>query len=79
MEGKLDFSLPEKKHKTSVTPIISVILLLVLIGLAVVNFLRPSYQSPLSENSASFLSEKEVKALAAKLASRNLYTRAAST
>lgn len=77
MEEKLDFSLPEKKQKTSLTPKISVILLLVLIGLALFNFLKPSYQSPLSENPASSLSEEQIKDLAAKLAGRNLYTRAA--
>ena len=77
MEEKLDFSLPEKRQKTSLTPKVSVILLLVLIGLTLINFLKPSYQSPLSENPASFLSEEKVKDLATKLASRNLYTRAA--
>jgi parvulin-like peptidyl-prolyl isomerase len=77
MEEKLDFSLPEKKQKTSLTPKISIILLLVLIGLTLFNFLKPSYQSPLSENPASSLSGEQIKDLAAKLAGRNLYTRAA--
>lgn len=77
MEEKLNFSLPEKKQKTSLTPKISVILLLVLIGLALVNLLKPSCQSPLSENPASFFSKEKVKDLASKLASRNLYARAA--
>ncbi len=77
MEEKLDFSLPEKKQKTALTPKISVILLLVLIGLTLVNFLKPAYQNPPSENPASSLSEEKVKDLASKLTSRNLYTRAA--
>jgi len=77
MEEKLNFSLPEKKQKTSLTPEISVILLLVLICLSLVNLLKPAYKGPLSENSASCLSEEKVRDLASKLASRNLYTRAA--
>jgi tetratricopeptide (TPR) repeat protein len=77
MEEKLDFSLPEKKTKTNLWPKISVVLLLVLIGLAVFSLLKPSIQSPLLENGATQLSEEKVKALAAKLSSRNLYTRAA--
>jgi len=77
MKEKLDFSLPGKKQKTSLTPKISVILLLILIGLALVNLLKPFYQNPLSENPALSLSEEKVKNLASKLASRNLYTRAA--
>lgn len=77
MEENLDFSLPEKKQKTALIPKISVILLLILIGLALVNLLKPSYQSPLSENPALPLSEEKTKDLASKLASRNLYTRAA--
>ena len=77
MEEKMDFSLPEKKQKTSLTPKISIVLLLVLIGLVLFNFLKPSYQSPLSENPASSLSKEQIKDLAAKLAGRNLYTRAA--
>ncbi len=77
MEEKLDFSLPEKKHKISFAPKTSVILLLVLIGLALINLIKPSYQSPPVENPASSLSEEKVRDLASKLASRNLYTRAA--
>jgi peptidyl-prolyl cis-trans isomerase C len=77
MEEKLDFSLPEKKSKTSLTPKLTVILLLALVVLAIVNLLKPSYESPLSEKSMSPLSQEKVKELASKLASRNLYTRAA--
>jgi len=77
MEEKLDFSLPEKKSKTSLTPKLTIILLLALVVLAIANLLKPAYKSPLSENSASPPSEEKVKNLASKLASRNLYTRAA--
>lgn len=77
MEEKLDFSLPEKKQKTSLAPKVSFLLLLVLIGLSLINLLKPSYKNQLSENSSSSLSEEKVKDLASKLASRNLYTRAA--
>ena len=77
MEEKLDFSLPEKKQKTSLTSKVSVILLLVLIGLALVNLLKPSYTGLLSENPVPTLSEEKIKDLASKLAGRNLYTRAA--
>jgi len=77
MEEKLDFSLPERQQKTPLAPKISVILLLVLIVLALVNLLKASHQSPLSKNSVSALSQAKVKGLASKLASRNLYKRAA--
>jgi len=78
MEDKLDFSLPEKKQKNSVTPKISVILLLVLIGLTTANLLmKPSYKALPTENISSSFSTEEVKDLAARLAGRNLYTRAA--
>ncbi|MBN2455609.1 MAG: peptidyl-prolyl cis-trans isomerase [Sedimentisphaerales bacterium] len=77
MEEKLDFSLPEKKQKNSLIPKISFLLLLVLIGLTLVNLLKPSYKRPLSKNSAPLLSEEKVKDLATKLASRNLHIRAA--
>ncbi len=78
MEDKLDFSLPEKKQRNSLIPKISVILLLVLIVLTLVNLLvKSSYKPLLSGNISSSLSAEQVKDLAAKLAGRNLYTRAA--
>lgn len=77
MEEKLDFSLPEKKQRTSLIPKISVILLLVLICLSLLNLLKPSYKNQLSKNSSSSLSEEKIRDLASRLASRNLYTRAA--
>jgi hypothetical protein len=78
MEDKLDFSLPEKKQKNSLAPKIIIILLLVLIGLAAANFLTKSPNKILPvENVSSSFSAEQVKELAAKLAGRNLYTRAA--
>lgn len=78
MEEKLDFSLPEKKQKTPPTSKIAIVLLLVLIGLTLANLLmKPSYQSPLSDKTGTSFSAAQVKELAAKLAERNLYTRAA--
>ncbi|OQX57092.1 MAG: hypothetical protein B5M52_08065 [Helicobacteraceae bacterium 4484_230] len=77
MEEKLDFSLPEKKQKYSLVPKLTVILLLVLVILTIANLLRPSYEKPPSVNSASSFSQDKIKELASKLASRNLYTRAA--
>lgn len=77
MEEKLDFSLPEKKRRISLLPRISVILLLVLICLSLLNLLKPFYKSQLPEKSSSSLSEEKIKELASKLASRNLYTKAA--
>jgi len=77
MEEKLDFSLPEKKQKYSLVPKLTVILLLVLMILTIINLLKPSYEKLPSVNSASSLPEEKVKYLASKLASRNLYTRAA--
>ena len=77
MEEKLDFSLPEKKQKYPLVPKLTVILLLVLMILTIINLLKPSYEKLPSVNSASSLPEEKVKYLASKLASRNLYTRAA--
>jgi len=78
MEEKLDFSLPDRKPKDSFLSKTVVILLLFLIVMGVVNFLtRSGNQGLPAENPASSLSPEHVKQLAAKLASRNLYTRAA--
>ncbi|MCI0499959.1 MAG: peptidyl-prolyl cis-trans isomerase [Planctomycetales bacterium] len=77
MEEKLDFSLPAKKSKTPFASIISVLLLVVLVGLAVINLFDPFCQNPPSENPALSLSQEKVKDLASKLADRSLYTRAA--
>jgi hypothetical protein len=78
MEEKLDFSLPGKKQKNSFTSGIVIVLLLILIGLGAANLLiRPSNQGPYSANAVSALSPEQVKQLAARLAGRNLYARAA--
>ncbi len=78
MEEKLDFSLPEKKRKSSFASGIVIVLLLILIGLGAANlFMRPSNQGPYSVNAVSALSPEQVKQLASRLAGRNLYTRAA--
>ena len=78
MEEKLDFSLPEKKRKSPFTSRIVIILLLILTGLAVANFfIKTSSQGPCSVNAVSSLSAEQTRQLAAKLAGRNLYVRAA--
>ena len=78
MEEKLDFSLPDKKQKTSLASKLVIILLLILIVLGAVNLLTgPGNHRLPAENAASSLSLEQVKQLATKLAGRNLYTRAA--
>ncbi len=78
MENKLDFSLPEKKAKTSFAAYFSIILLLILIGLTAANFFIKPSQKALSQTKAgTSLAPDQLKDLASKLASRNLYTRAA--
>jgi len=78
MEEKLDFSLPEKKRKNSFASKTVVILLLILIGLGTANlFMKSPTQGFSAENAISSLSPEQVTQLAAKLASRSLYARAA--
>ena len=78
MEEKLDFSLPEKKWKSPFTFRIVIILLLILIALTSANlFIKPSSQGPYPANAVSSLSAEQTRQLAAKLAGRNLYVRAA--
>jgi hypothetical protein len=80
MEEKLDFSLPEKKQKNTVASKLSIILLLILIALTLANLLIAlSGPGPTPEISARGLSREQTKQLAAKLAQRNLYHRAAKT
>ncbi len=79
MENKLDFSLPEKKAKTSFTAYVTIILILILIGLTSLNLLRkPSENNLLPGNAKTSLAPEQLKDLASRLASRNLYTRAAA-
>jgi parvulin-like peptidyl-prolyl isomerase len=78
MEEKLDFSLPEKKRKGSVTNIISILLLLLIVLLMLLNLRagRPSRVSA-PEKTGQELSPDQTKQLATKLAQRNLYHQAA--
>ena len=78
MEEKLDFSLPPKKQKSSPIAKITVLLLLILVGLALANlFIKPPSQGHPAKNADLSLSSEQVRHLAAKLAGRNLYNRAA--
>ena len=79
MAEKLNFSLPEKKQKSSITNSIIMILLLILIGLSAANMtLRPATDNQASDRTSYSLSAEQTKQLAGKLAQRNLYTRAAN-
>ena len=78
MEGKLDFSLPEKKQKRTFVNVLLILLLLILIGLAIVNLLlalRGEEKQPVVAD--SYLTAQQTKELAGKLAQRNLYVCAA--
>lgn len=78
MEEKLDFSLPEKKQKKSIASGVIIGLLLVLIVLASVNLISSlSGNGSTDKPRSSLLSAEQTKQLAAKLAHRNLYKRAA--
>jgi parvulin-like peptidyl-prolyl isomerase len=78
MAENLNFSLPEKKQKSSITNSITIILLLILIGLSVTNIaLKPAKHNKASNGTSYSLSAEQIKELAGKLAQRNLYTRAA--
>ncbi|MHC4557421.1 MAG: peptidylprolyl isomerase [Planctomycetota bacterium] len=80
MEDKLDFSLPEKKQKSSFANKITIILLLILTGLGLANLLitlSPGDSIPQAQ--AYGLSAEQIKQLAAKLSQRNLYHQAAKT
>jgi peptidyl-prolyl cis-trans isomerase C len=80
MEEKLDFSLPERKQKTSIANKMAVILLLILVGLGLANLLMAlSSRDYVPQEQAHGLSAEQTKQLAAKLAQRNLYHQAAST
>lgn len=79
MEGKLNFSLPEKKQNNAVTNLIIIVLLLILIGLSVANLaLRPAREHQEPNGTSYSLSAEQTKQLAGKLAQRNLYIRAAN-
>jgi len=79
MEGKLDFSLPEKKQNNAITNLIIIVLLLVLIGLSAANMARRPAKDNQAPNGTSYsLSAEQTKQLAGKLAQRNLHIRAAN-
>ncbi len=79
MENKLDCSLPEKKTKKSAAMAIIMIMLLVLIGITTFGlFVKPSRNGFSPANTQSSLNPGQIKELATKLASRNLYARAAA-
>ncbi len=78
MDEKLDFSLPEKKHKNAIISWIIIVLLLILVGLTTANLaLRPAGPIKAPNVADSSLSSEQTKQLAGKLAQRNLHIRAA--
>jgi peptidyl-prolyl cis-trans isomerase C len=80
MEEKLNFSLPERKQKSSIANKIAIILLLILVGLGLANLLTVfSSQDSMPQVHPHGLSAEQTKQLAAKLAQRNLYRQAART
>jgi parvulin-like peptidyl-prolyl isomerase len=79
MAEKLDFSLPQKKSSVSVTGVLTVVLLIVLIGLAAANLViaLPGSKRPVT-SATQGLTPEQTKELAAKLAQRNLYRQSAT-
>ncbi len=79
MAERLDFSLPLKKPNSSVTGVLTVVLLLVLVGLAAANLFMavPGRKRPAATTSPG-LTPEQTKELAAKLAQRNLYRQSAA-
>ncbi len=79
MEEKLNFSLPEKKQKSSITNSIIIVLLVVLIVLSAANMaLRPARDNKAPDGASYSLSAEQTKELAGKLSQRNLHIRAAN-
>lgn len=80
MAEKLDFSLPQKKPSVSATGVLTVVLLIVLVGLAAANLITAlSAGKRPATVAAQGLTPEQTKELAAKLAQRNLYRQAAAT
>jgi parvulin-like peptidyl-prolyl isomerase len=78
MAEKLNFSLPEQKQRSTALNRILILLLLILIGLTTANLLlNPSNWQQTPDVVGSSSSPEQIKQLAAKLAQRNLYLRAA--
>lgn len=79
MAEKLDFSLPENKPRGSAPGTLTVLLLALLVALAGANLIVAlSGRKPAPPTSVRGLSTEQAKALAAKLAQRNLYDQAAA-
>ena len=79
MEDKLDFSLPEKKSRSTAVNWILIVLFLVLIGLTAANLaLQPADHGQAPDGTGLTFSPEQTKELAAKLAQRNLHTQAAA-
>ena len=78
MDEKLDFSLPEKKSKTSIANKVIALLLVVLIALGVADLIVDTSSDDMSPKvKASSLSAGQTKKLATKLAQRDLHAQAA--
>ncbi|MHC4617657.1 MAG: peptidylprolyl isomerase [Planctomycetota bacterium] len=78
MEEKLDFSLPDKKQKRNASNAICILLLLVVTGLISANlFVALSHRQAVPQPTNQPLSAEQTRQLAARLAQRNLYDRAA--
>ena len=78
MEEKLDFSLPEKKHRIAVASWIIIVLLLILTVLTAADLVvRPAGPAKAGDTAGASLSPEQIKQLAGKLAQRNLHVRAA--
>jgi peptidyl-prolyl cis-trans isomerase C len=78
MVEKLDFSLPEKKQRSSAVNWILIVLLLILIGLTAVNLAsKPADSGQAPDSTDSSFSAEQTKQLATRLAQRNLHRRSA--
>jgi hypothetical protein len=77
MNEKLDFSLPDKKQKSSFMPQLLLVILIVLAGLTIFNIILSLQKQNIKPTGSSIMTAGQVKELAEKLSSRNLYTRAA--
>lgn len=78
MEEKLDFSLPQKKRKSSVANVVIILLLIIVIALALANlFIDFSSEGLVVETSKYTLTTENTRQLATRLAQRNLYNQAA--
>ncbi len=77
MGEKLDFSVPQKKARGSVTGVLSVLLLLVVTALAAMNLMMTMCPNRKAAVKVAGLSAEQLKALAAKLSQRDLHQQAA--